>query len=94
MLPAAPMSLKESENSAKKEEEEEKAENEIEQDGVDQGEAVDGRRDEEEGHNQEEHREPLVLFNLLSEGRYGTHISFLDFAPFSQRPLPQKEANA
>ena len=70
------MPLKESENSAKKEEEEEKAENKVEQDGVDQGEAVDGRRDEEEGHDQEEHREPLVLFNLLSEGRYGTHISF------------------
>jgi len=59
------MSLKESENSAKKEEEEEKAENKVEQDGVDQGEAVDGRRDEEEGHDQEEHREPLVLFNLF-----------------------------
>ena len=87
------MPLKESENSAKKEEEEEKAENEVEQDGVDQGEAVDGRRDEEEGHNQEEHREPLVLFNLLSEGRYGT-LFFLDFAPFSQRPLPQRGASA
>ena len=70
------MPLKESENSAKKEEEEEKAENMVEQDGVDQGEAVDGRRDEEEGHNQEEHREPLVLFNLLSEGRYGTMLFF------------------
>ena len=70
------MPLKESENSAKKEKEEEKAENEVEQDGVDQGEAVDGRRDEEEGHNQEEHREPLVLFNLLSEGRYGTMLFF------------------
>ena len=66
------MPLKESENSTKKEEEKEKAENKVEQDGVDQGEAVDGRRDEEEGHNQEEHREPLVLFNLLSESRYGT----------------------
>ena len=88
------MPLKESENSAKKEEEEEKAENKVEQDGVDQGEAVNGRRDEEEGHDQEEHREPLVLFNLLLEGHYGLHISFLDFAPFSQRPLPQKEANA
>ena len=87
------MPLKESENSAKKEKEEEKAENEVEQDGVDQGEAVDGRRDEEEGHNQEEHREPLVLFNLLSEGRYGT-LFFLDFAPFSQRPLPQRGASA
>ena len=70
------MPLKESENSAKKEEEEEKAENEVEQDGVDQGEAVDGRRDEEEGHNQEEHREPLVLFNLLSGCRYGTSFFF------------------
>ena len=69
------MPLKESENSAKKEEEE-KAENEVEQDGVDQGEAVDGRRDEEEGHNQEEHREPLVLFNLLSGCRYGTSFFF------------------
>ena len=70
------MPLKESENSAKKEEEEEKAENKVEQDGVDQGEAVDGRRDEEEGHNQEEHREPLVLFNLLSGCRYGTSFFF------------------
>ena len=70
------MPLKESENSAKKEEEEEKAENEVEQDGVDQGEAVDGRRDEEERHNQEEHREPLVLFNLLSGCRYGTSFFF------------------
>ena len=68
------MPLKESENSAKKEEEEEKAENKVEQDGVDQGEAVDGRRDEEEWHDQEEHREPLVLFNLLSECRYGRHF--------------------
>ena len=74
------MLLKESENSAKKEKEKEKAENEIEQDGVDQGEAVDGRRDEEEGHNQEEHREPLVLFNLLSECRYGT-FRFFTFFP-------------
>ena len=87
------MPLKESENSAKKEEEEEKAENKVEQDGVDQGEAVDGRRDEEEGHDQEEHREPLVLFNLLSECCYGRHF-FLEFAPFSQRPLPQKGASA
>ena len=70
------MPLKEGENSAKKEEEEEKAENKVEQDGVDQGEAVDGRRDEEEGHNQEEHREPLVLFNLLSGCRYGTRFFF------------------
>ena len=70
------MPLKESENSAKKEEEEKKAENKVEQDGVDQGEAVDGRRDEEEGHNQEEHREPLVLFNLLSGCRYGTSFFF------------------
>ena len=89
------MPLKESENSAKKEEEEEKAENEIEQDGVDQGEAVDGRRDEEEGHNQEEHREPLVLFNLLSKGGNGEQVFlFIDLAPFSQRPWPQRGASA
>ena len=71
------MPLKESENSTKKEEEKEKAENEIQQDGVDQGEAVDGRRDEEEGHNQEEHREPLVLFNLLSKSGHGEQVFFL-----------------
>ena len=84
------MPLKESENSAKKEEEEEKAENKVEQDGVDQGEAVDGRRDEEEGHDQEEHREPLVLFNLLSEGRYVTHISFFRFRTFFPKTFATK----
>ena len=85
------MPLKESENSAKKEEEEEKAENEVEQDGVDQGEAVDGRRDEEEGHNQEEHREPLVLFNLLSECRYGTMLFFfLRFRTFFPKTFATK----
>ena len=91
------MLLKDSENSTKKEEEKEKAENEVEQDGVDQGEAVDGRRDEEEGHNQEEHREPLVLFNLLSKGGQLVMVNklfFIDLAPFSQRPLPQRGASA
>ena len=86
------MLLKESENSTKKEEEKEKAENEIEQDGVDQGEAVDGRRDEEEGHNQEEHREPLVLFNLLSECRYGTHI-FFRFRTFFPKTFATKRGH-
>ena len=82
------MPLKESENSAKKEEEEEKAENKVEQDGVDQGEAVNGRRDEEEGHDQEEHREPLVLFNLLLEGRYGRH--FFRFRTFFPKTFATK----
>ena len=84
------MPLKESENSAKKEKEEEKAENEVEQDGVDQGEAVDGRRDEEEGHNQEEHREPLVLFNLLSGCRYGTMLFILRFRTFFPKTFATK----
>ena len=88
------MPLKESENSAKKEEEEKKAENKVEQDGVDQGEAVDGRRDEEEGHNQEEHREPLVLFNLLSEGRYGTMLFFFKISHLFPKDLCHKQGPA
>ena len=88
------MPLKESENSAKKEKEEEKAENEVEQDGVDQGEAVDGRRDEEEGHNQEEHREPLVLFNLLSGCRYGTMLFFFKISHLFPKDLCHKEGPA
>ena len=84
------MPLKESENSTKKEEEKEKAENEIQQDGVDQGEAVDGRRDEEEGHNQEEHREPLVLFNLLSKDGHGEQVFFYRSCTFFPKTFATK----
>jgi len=62
--PAAPVPLKKGDEEGKDDEEEEEGDDEVEEDGVDQGEAVDGHRDDEEGHDQEEHREPLVLVHL------------------------------
>ena len=38
--------------------------NNVEHNGVDQGEAVDGGGDDEEGHDEEEDGEPLVLVHL------------------------------
>ena len=63
ILPVASVPLKEGDKYAKDGEEEE-AEDEVEEEGVDQGEAVDGGGDEEEGHDEEEDREPLVLIHL------------------------------
>lgn len=63
-LPAAPVPLKKGDEEGKDDEEEEEGDDEVEEDGVDQGEAVDGHRDDEEGHDEEEYGEPLVLIHL------------------------------